>query len=130
MRRILATFLVVVLPLTATATGRADLGEGLNWLYGYWELSTDEDGGVRGMDVDEFRPDGTYSILGPGCKPQLGRYHVFDSDIYVTYDVQGKGPVAMIFRPNATKTILTYTSPRTRNNSTYEKLQRSPCDHG
>jgi hypothetical protein len=34
------------------------------WLYGYWELATDEDGGQKGMDVDEFRPDGVYSILG------------------------------------------------------------------
>ena len=120
---------VMVLTLTQTAWPIVAPDDN-SWLYGYWELATDEDGGQKGMDVDEFRPDGIYSILGPNCKPQLGRYHVYDGDIYVTFEIPGKGPIAMIYRPSPTKKTLTYTSPRTRNNATYEKLPGSPCAHG
>jgi hypothetical protein len=130
MHQILAILLLAVTATTGFAQTRPDLGEALNWLYGYWQLATDEDGGFKGMDVDEFRPDGTYSILGHNCNPQLGRYHVFDGDIYVTFDVPGKGPIALIFRPSVTKKTLTYTSPRTRNNATFEKLPGSPCTRG
>jgi hypothetical protein len=130
MHRILAIFLLTVTTMSASAMPGPDTKETLGWLYGYWELATDEDGGLRGMDVDEFRRDGTYSILGPDCKPHLGHYHVFDGDIYVTFDISGKGPIAMIFRPSPTKKTLTYTSPRTRNNATYEKPPGSPCARG
>ena len=130
MHQFLAILLLAATLTSASAVTRPDLGESLSWLYGYWELATDEDGGVKGMDVDEFRPDGTYSILGPNCKPQLGHYHVFDGNIFVAFDVPGKGPIAMIFRPSPTKKTLTYTSPRTRNNATFEKLPGSPCARG
>ena len=45
MHKILAILLLAVTSTTASAATRPDLGEALSWLYGYWELATDEDGG-------------------------------------------------------------------------------------
>ena len=94
------------------------------WFIGRWILAEDEDGGRPGMDLDEFRADGHYVIYGPGCKESLvATYHVHGGDIYVTSEVPGKGPIAMIFRPGANHETLVYTSPRTRHNAVY---RRSP----
>lgn len=98
------------------------------WLIGQWTLAEDEDGGRPGMDLDEFFEDGRYIIYGPNCRESpAGAWHAFRGDIYVTLDLPGKGPIAMIFRPNAEHTALTYTSPRTRNNAVYRRATTTVC---
>ena len=99
------------------------------WFLGQWILAEDEDGGPPGQDLDEFLADGHYVIYGPSCTRSLLAYHVHDGDIYVTGDVPGKGPIAMIFHPSADHTSLTYTSPRTRHNAVYRRAPPTICPH-
>ena len=100
------------------------------WFVGQWILAEDEDGGPPGQDLDEFLADGHYIIYGPKCtKSLVASYHVHHGDIYVTADVPGKGPIAMIFHPSSDQTSLVYTSPRTRHNAVYRRAQPTICPH-
>jgi len=113
---------------TAAARGSAAAAsESPVWLIGQWTLAEDEDGGPPGMDLDEFFEDGRYIIYGPNCRESVATWHMFRGDIYVTLDVRGKGPIALIFHPNAEHTALTFTSPRTRNNAIYRRATTSVC---
>jgi hypothetical protein len=95
-------------------------------LVGVWTATSDEDG--TPADVFDIKPDGTYVNYGIGCRVNAEMpYHLFRGDLYVTSEIPGKGPVAIVFRPNADGSKLTYTSPRTRNNAVYEKLPSNPC---
>jgi hypothetical protein len=97
------------------------------WLYGYWLTTTDEDNTVVVADWNEFRADGTYVNISPDCRRVQGKFHTFDGDVYVTVEVLNKGPIAIIFRPAKSKAQLTFTSPRTRNNATLSKVERTTC---
>ena len=90
-------------------------------------MTADEDHGPLG-EVMEFTRDGGYVWLGHDCtaRPKLDAF-VHDGNIYVTNIIPGKGPVAVIFHPNAEHTELTYTSPRTKNNATYERVTGNKC---
>jgi hypothetical protein len=88
-------------------------------------MTEDEDG--TPSDTIEFRADGSYVNYGYGCRLASAKYHVGAEDIYVTHEIPGKGPIALVFRPTKDRTKLTYTSPRTRNNAVYERLSKSPC---
>jgi hypothetical protein len=94
-------------------------GGGPDWLYGYWYTTADED--HTPADCSEFRPDGIYVTVLPDCTRHTAKYHFFEGDIYVTVEIPGKGPVALVLRPNEAKTTLTFTSFRTHNNSVLEK---------
>jgi hypothetical protein len=120
--RILASLILAGAPFAALAGPEKPA-----WLVGVWQLTQDEDGSPAGSDLDEFRADGHYVIYGPGCKESFGNYHLYEGDAYVTFDVPGKGPVAMIFRPSPDHSKLTYTSPRTRHNAVYERVTAPPC---
>ena len=105
--------------------------EQASWLMGFWQLTQDEDGSPSGTDLNEFRADGRYVIYGPNCKENFGAYHLYNGDVYIAFDIPGKGPVAMIYRPSEDHAKLTFTSPRTRHNAVYERAS-SPhvCDRG
>jgi hypothetical protein len=94
------------------------------WLPGLWFKTLDEDGSPG--DFIEFLPNGTAKLFGYCMKFQAGQFdlvewHEFSGDIYMTIEVERKGPIALVFRPSADRTALTFTSPRQRMNATYEK---------
>jgi hypothetical protein len=96
------------------------------WLVGFWHQTEDEDN--TGSDVMEFRADGTYQNYGFNCVHSSSQpFHVFGGDIYVTSEISGKGPIAIVFRPSDDLKRLTFTSPRTRHNAVYERLPTNPC---
>lgn len=95
------------------------------WPVGFWKMIHDEDGSPS--DTMEFRSDGTYVNYGSQCRMTQAKYHVHSMDIYVTAEIPAKGPIALVFRPNAERTRLVYTSPRTAKNATYERVQSGPC---
>jgi hypothetical protein len=124
------TIAAVALAVGAQWTRAAPVATKPAWFVGQWILASDEDGGPPGQDLDEFLADGHYIIYGPKCTQSLvASYHVHDGDIYVTAEVPGKGPIAMIFRPSADQTSLTYTSPRTRHNAIYRRALPTICPH-
>ena len=98
------------------------------WLVGTWTPTSDEDG--TPADVASFTEDGKYYNYGIGCAV-FGEmpFHIYNGDIYITSEIPGKGPVAIVFRPSENGAKLTYTSPRTRNNTIMEKLKSNPCLH-
>jgi hypothetical protein len=72
---------------------------------------------------------GKYTNYGVGCAVNAEmQFHTHAGDVYVTSEIPGKGPVALVFRPSADKSKLIYTSPRTRNNATYARLTPNPCE--
>lgn len=96
------------------------------WLFGTWTAIADEDG--TPADIMSFGPGGKYTNYGVGCAVNSEmQFHTHEGDVYVTGEIPGKGPVALVFRPSADKSKLTYTSPRTRNNATYARLTPNPC---
>lgn len=111
--------LILSSSLALAAVGSPD------WLYGYWYTIADED--HTPADWSEFLPDGTYVTFLPDCTRHTAKYHFFEGDIYVTVEIAGKGPVALVFRPNETRTTLTFTSSRTHNNSVLERSKPPPC---
>lgn len=94
---------------------------------GFWHLTADEDNSPLGS-VMEFRSDGTYIGYDRACKPlgMLG-YHVHRGEIYVTSEIPGKGPIAVVFHPGPDRSKLTFTSSRTRNNAIYERVPGNKC---
>lgn len=97
------------------------------WFQGYWQMTADEDHGPLG-EMMEFRDDGTYVWHDRSCRPMPPLpFHVHNGDIYVTNVIRGKGPVAVIFHPDADHRRLSFTSPRTKNNAYYAHLQGNPC---
>jgi hypothetical protein len=125
MRALIPVLLTFATSLTPGVTKLGEVQE--NWMIGAWEMTYDEDG--TPADIMEFRADGTHVFWGipSACVPHLTNYHVHLGDIYVTIEVPGQGPIAAIFRPNEGRTKLVFTSPRTRNSATYQRLQENPC---
>ncbi len=115
-----AALAFALLSVGAAATSQVD-----GWPIGFWGMIEDEDGSPA--DTMEFRADGTYINYGSRCRVSRARYHVFGGDIYVTAEIAGKGPIALVFRPTAERTRLVYTSPRTAKNAIYERVQIRPC---
>lgn len=110
--------IVVVAP--ASASPRV-----LNDYVGFWELSHDEDGSPR--ETMEVRGDGTYIAHGWSCMTaDVIPFHVHDGDMYATIEIPGKGPISIVFRL-LEDGRLSFTSPRTRNNAYYSRLDRNPC---
>lgn len=96
------------------------------WITGVWTATSDEDG--TPADVFEFTSTGKYVNYGFNCSvASTMTYHVFSGDIYVTAEVRGKGPIAIVFRPSPDHRKLTFTSPRSRHNAVYERLAVNPC---
>ena len=113
--------------LTSSCNRVAEQSPSEAWATGFWRMTADEDNGPLG-EVIEFTADGDYVWYGRECTayPKIDA-HVHNGDIYVTNTIPGKGPVAVIFHPNADHTQLTFTSPRTKNNATYERLTGTKC---
>jgi hypothetical protein len=107
------------------ATGAVAINDqSVQWMVGFWRLTADEDGPPSGNFM-EFRPNGTSLLHDRSCALFLTtKFHLFEGDIYQTYEVPGKGPVGEIFRPNSDHTHLTFTSIRTKNNAVYERATR------
>jgi len=117
--------IVALVSLLALLSGHASAQpQNDQWFVGFWQMTADEDG--TPSDTMEFRTDGTYVNHGYKCGASTAKYHLHGRDIYVTVEVEGKGPIAIIFRPSSDKKKLIYTSPRTRKNATYERLQNNP----
>ncbi len=125
-----ATLVLVGLIFAVSTSAASPAREDESWLIGAWKLTHDEDGGDS--DVIEFRAGGDFISWGSKvpCVPRQVKFHVHASDVYVTVEIPRKGPVASVFRPNADRTKLTYTSQETLNNATYERIDRNPCTAG
>ena len=96
------------------------------WLFGTWKGIADEDG--TPPDILSFDASGKYISYGIGCATHdVMDYHLHNGNVYVTIEIPGKGPIAIVFHPTADKSRLTFTSPRSRNNATYAKLRTNPC---
>lgn len=79
-------------------------------------------------DFADFTADGTYVNRGFDCSIRVDMpFHLHDGDIYITFEVPDKGPIALVFRPDPDGKRLTCTSPRTHNNAVMEKTQPK-CD--
>jgi hypothetical protein len=90
------------------------------WLIGTWTPISDEDG--TPPDFADFTADGKYINYGYDCSVRTEMsLHIYKGDIYVTGEIPGKGPIAVVFRPDPQGEHLTYTSPRTRNNAVLAK---------
>jgi hypothetical protein len=97
------------------------------WLLGIWELTDDPDRSPT--DWMEYRADGTFVNTLLDCRKATGTFHLFRGDIYLAIEQNGKF-LANGSRPNQEKTKLLYTSPRTRNTATYEKVASVKCHGG
>jgi hypothetical protein len=118
-------FIFAVTALMPSALSVAE--ERGTWMIGFWHMTADEDHGPTG-EVIEFRADGTYVAYTEICATYpAAEFHVFKGDIYVTSEIPGKGPVSVIFHPDKERTRLTFTSARTHNNATYERLASTKC---
>lgn len=122
MLRSLAITSLVLSPLVASAE------QGPTWIVGTWQKTLDEDHAPP--DVMTFRADGTFLSFGPKCEQRTNHYFVHEGDAYLVVMIPGKGPVALVFRPNSDKSHLTFTSPRTLQNAQYEKIASPPCGRG
>jgi hypothetical protein len=112
----------------AAVTAQAWSSQKSNSYVGFWELSHDEDGSPK--DTMEIRSDGTYISHGWTCqKADVIPYHIYNGDMYATVEIPGKGPISIIFRRHKDDT-LSFTSPRSRNNAYYSRLNKNPCARG
>lgn len=98
---------------SACSTDRA--GES-DWPVGTWVKTIDEDNGPP--DSVTFRSDGTFATYDKQCRVHTNAYFVEKGMIFLIIPLK-KGPVALIFRPNADKSSMSFTSPRTQNNAVY-----------
>lgn len=90
-------------------------------------MTADEDNGPVG-GVIEFRANGDYIHYDKYCNLfPTAKYHVHRENIYVTNEIPGKGPVSVIYHPDANRSTLTFTSARTHNNAVYERLNGDEC---
>lgn len=78
-------------------------------------------------DWMEFRSDGHFVNTLHDCKRFVGRFHLHDGDIYLAIEPDGKF-LANGMRPTEDRSQLLYTSPRTRNTATYQKVLKTKCD--
>lgn len=113
----------------AAAPAPAAGGKDLGWLVGPWAKKAAEKKSPD--DVVEFREDGTFVTYGPGCQRTFSSYFLRDGYIYITIVAPLKGPIALMFVPSEDRKSLTFTSPRTFENATYEKAPSAECktDH-
>ena len=104
---------------------RSGAQENIDWLYGTWEKTSDEDG--LPSDKITFKDNGAWISYGRNGQETTLPYHLDSGNIYLTIlpETQEKGPVAMVFKPNHDGTTLIFTSPRTGNNATYERIDRN-----
>lgn len=96
-----------------------------HWLLGVWEKTYDEDHAPP--DTVKFLPNGTFISYGKNCEERIFLYHLHAGNVYLDIEIPGKGPVALVSRPNQAHTKLTFTSPRTLNNATYERVAHPTC---
>jgi len=96
-----------------------------NWILGVWEKTQDDD--HSRADTLKFLSNGTFVAYGPRCEEKVFPYHIHAGNIYLDIEIPGKGPVALVYRPNQAHTALTFTSPRTMNNAVYERVVHPTC---
>ena len=99
--------------------------ERVNPYVGFWEMSADEDGTPK--DTMQIRADGTYIAQGWTCQTHdVIPYHLFKGDMYATIEIPKKGPISIVFR-YLKNGRLSFTSPRSRNNAYYRRLDKNAC---
>lgn len=108
-----------------SASANANSAKPAPWFVGLWQNTYDEDHSLP--DTFEFHPDGTWTLYAPNCNQVSGVFHAPGNDLFIVMEVVGKGSIALVFHPNSSHTKFTYTSPRTRNNATYERVSIAPC---
>ena len=113
-------------PSIAAASASTNSAEPTPWFVGLWQNTYDEDHSSL-PDTFEFHPDGTWTLYASNCNQVSGVFHTPGNDLFIVMEVPGKGPIALVFRSNSSHTKFTYTSPRTRNNATYERVSKAPC---
>lgn len=118
----------LVLPTLFLMSGccpRSGAQQNIDWLYGTWEKTSDEDG--LPSDKITFKDSGGWISYGPDGQETTLPYHLDSGHIYLTIlpKTQEKGPVAMVFKPSLDGTTLMFTSPRTGNNAIYERVDRN-----
>ena len=123
--------LALVLLLSTSSASWAGAQESASndaWLLGVWEKTRDED--RDRPDTLKFQADGTFVAYGPGCEEKVYPFHIHKGNVYLDITIPGQGPVALVYRPDQARTSLTFTSPRTLNNATYERVPDPTCGKG
>jgi hypothetical protein len=104
----------------SVASSQSEEDVNVTWLVGTWEKTIDEDRAPS--DKITFNADGTWISYGPEDQQRVSSYHFYRGDLYLTVEMQDKGPVSLVFRPSKSHSKLTFTSPRTMKNATYERI--------
>lgn len=99
-----------------------------DWLVGVWQKTQDEDRSPP--DTIKFLPNGQFINYGPNCEEKVNPYFLHGGNVYLSIEIPGKGPVALVFKPSGDRKALTFTSPRTLNNAVYEQAPNPPCGGG
>lgn len=95
------------------------LSADVTWLVGKWELSYDPDGNQK--DWLEFTKNREVFSISPNGRRVPGEFVVTDSEISITYTLNGKAiPMTLKFTPDKQK-LLAY-SKRTGKTSEYSKV--------
>lgn len=94
-------------------------------MLGTWIKTYDEDRDPA--DSITFRPDGTFATYDDACEEHTNAYFVRNDLVFLVIPLN-KGPVALVFRPTEDKSIMTFTSPRTRNNALYVRADKPHCE--
>lgn len=115
--------LAASIALSATACS-ADAPADADWQVGTWTKTYDEDNDPA--DSITFRDDGTFATYDADCKAHTNSYFVRDDLIFLVIPMT-KGPVALVFKPTEDKSILSFTSPRTRNVALFTRAEKPHC---
>jgi hypothetical protein len=123
-RRFLPAVLLAPLLVLAGTSWSSDKKDHFGWLFGTWTMTVDEDHGPA--DSMTFRADGTFASYDDQCREHANSYFVRKGMVFLVIP-QAKGPVALVLVPDASKSTLTFTSPRTQNNAVYERSGSPHC---
>jgi hypothetical protein len=88
------------------------------WPAGFWVQVRDEDGRA-GDETLRFGNDGLVVVYGSKCQElPAGEFHLHKGNVYATFKAP-RGLVSVVYAPSQRNQRLTFTSPRTGNNSVY-----------
>jgi hypothetical protein len=122
--RILPVVLLAPLLALAGAAHSSQNSESAGWLVGTWKMISDEDHGT--LESIVFRADGRFATYDEQCKEHTNSYFVRNGMVFLVVP-QAKGPVALILVPDAKRSSMTFTSPRTLNNAVYKRSEEPRC---
>lgn len=137
MKKLLSRLLLVIgLSLYSFQPLQANPDEKNLWIIGTWELK-DNYPEERPTEWLEFLPSGMFINTQLNCDAYIGRYHLYEGDIYFAIEFNGEF-LANGIRPNYEKnklyysknSQLPYNSYRGSRYTSYEKVQGTRCVKG